>query len=64
MIETFICMWLFYGTTQRNGTPTFKFFFIPYPLRKFLGRYHKGNELYRTGVSQRSILKNRGRNRG
>ena len=25
-------MWLYYGTTQRNGTPTFKFFLSPSPL--------------------------------
>lgn len=27
----FICMWLFYGTSQRNGTPPFNFFLLPLP---------------------------------
>ena len=42
MIGIFICMWLFYGTTQRNGTPTLKFFSSPYPLRRFSDDTIKG----------------------
>ena len=28
-------MWLFYVSTQRNGTPTFEFFSLPLPPCKF-----------------------------